>query len=255
MTASSAASANGTPARPRTSNAQEVKPPPVRSLSEASRRQPSAPSSEAKRATVPATVPAVKALTITKPPEAAPAKKPADAGTAAQKDIVSAMASASISDKKPTESGAPAQNGPPSADATKAALKVPEDKFVPAPVSAAHGKTPVPEVKPATTTVQPAAVPSAPLPPPAAVAKSDQPLASVPVKDVPEPSAAPASSAPLSYAARVKQAAAPKLSLEPPAQVHAWFALSLPFVVIGCNLKVPSAACMNTCLTGCCARA
>ncbi|CAL8464440.1 g3975 [Coccomyxa elongata] len=218
--ASSAASANGTASRPRTSNAQEVKPPPVRSLSEASKRQPSAPSSEAKRATVPAIVPAVKALTISKPPEAAPEKKPADAGIAAQKDIVTAMASASIAEKKPTESGTPAQNGPPSADATKAAMKVPEDKFVPAPVPAVHGKTAVPEDKPAGTVVQSAALLPAPVSA-AAAAKTDQPQASAPVKELPEHSAAPASSNPLSYAARVKQAAAPKLSLEPPAQVPA----------------------------------
>lgn len=230
MTASSAASANGTASRPRTSNAQEVKPQPVRSLSEASRRQPSAPSSEAKSHMVPATVPAVKALTISKPPEAVPDKKPADAGTAAQKDIVTAMASASIGDKKPTESGTPAQNGPPLADATKAAMKVPEDKFVPAPVPAAHGKTAVSE-EPATI-VQPATVP------PAAAAKTDQPQATAPVKELPKPSAAPASGVPLSYAARVKQAAAPKLSPEPLAQVHDHFAITSLLMVIKCNRKV-----------------
>lgn len=172
----------------------------------------------------------MKALTISKPPEAAAAKKPADAGAAAQKDIVSAMASASIADRKPAESGTPAQNGPPSADAAKGAMKVPEDKFVPAPVPAVHGKTAVPEDKPevkpevkpedkpATTAAQAAAALPAPVPA-AAAAKTDEPQASAPVKELPKPSAVLTSGGTLSYAARVKQAAAPKQSPEPPTQV------------------------------------
>lgn len=222
VAASSTTSANGVASRPRTANAQEAKPAPVRSLSEASKRQPPAPSSEAK--SQPARV-TVKAVTVVKPAEAVPDKKPADADGAGKKDLVKAMAAASISDKKAPEAIAPAQSGPASAAPAKAAISVPEDKIAPAPVAAPQAKAtatekrPVPEDKPAPVSAlaQPAIEAPAVVQPglqrPIAIAapKAEQPQASAQAKELPQPSAAPTAVAPsLSYAARVKQAAAPK---------------------------------------------
>ena len=173
---------------------------------------------------MPVTVPAVKPIPIIKPPGPAPEQKPADADAAGKKDIVQAMAAASISDKQPIEAATsrPAQNGPASTSVARPATSVPEDKVAPVPVPAPPAKAAVPEKllvpedKPAPAIAQPATTqPSAVQP--AIAAKNEQPQASAPVKEV-QPSA-PAAAVPsmLSYAARVKQAAAPK---QPPMPVQ-----------------------------------
>ncbi len=212
VAASSAASANGTASRPRTANAQDAKRAAVRSLSEASRRQ---PPGDAKSKQASLIAPSEKrGIPIIKPPDAA------GAGAAGKTEIVLAMAAASLRGEKPADAptAAPAQNGPASVSVARPAMKVPEDKLVPAPTPAAPAKAPekllVPEDKPAPAATQPAAMqPAATLPAitrPAAAAKAEQAQASAPAKDAQKAPAHPVAPM-LSVAARVKQAAAPKV--------------------------------------------